>query len=521
MKRFEKALNSFFHFSEGLARTATMAPRAQKIWQTRYTGLINREVKTMDELRAELAKLGVVVQQVVTKSMGMAPLKEMELKKKIAAEREAEREAQRKKEGIEWYKALGGTPFEKNRDWKKAEKLSGKSTKGNLAETTLGMAQMKNLGSQLTGTTWELLWNGVGVPMEAAVDVFKNTAAMMIEPIKHPMKVMKKGKKVVGDFLGGLMSAVGPMSLVAVGVQMVSQMAMQLIDALNPFQPLFDAVVAIFTVFGDVMRAQMMPVVGELFEIMLSEEVIEAFTVLGGVFAELMKALMPIVRVFINALVPLVTGFAPLLRLLVIPLRIFAAIIELLSPAIQMLTIPMQIFGGIAEALSPLIFILVSALDKLGELARGASNVISGLGGWISYGFDVIRWRFMQFIDKLDFLNLLDIDVGPAPERPGGGGEGGGGGGGPSDWSGRPEWGSTAGFAKHVPMMATGGFVTRTGLAVVHAGEVVVPAGNHENEGVVVQININGDIYGIDDLNSHIIRVVNDEVVPTLLSRRR
>jgi len=449
----------------------------------------------MEAFRKELAALGIVVEE-FTRSMAFAPLREMKLKKEIAKEKGREEETwSLKMASARW----GGK-------WGDVEKLSMKTAEeveNILPSTVLKLGEMKELGPELSGTMWEIL-NAILMPMKSGVKFFKNTATMMIEPIKNPMKVMKKGKKVVGDFLGGLMSAVGPMSLVAVGVQMVSQMAMQLIDALNPFQPLFDAVVAIFTVFGDVMRAQMMPVVGELFEIMLSEDMIEAFTALGAAFAELAVALMPIVKVFAALLIPVLEAVTPLIRLFVIPLRIFAFVIEAMSPLLQAAIIPLRLIGGAAQMAAPLIAALSGALDFLGGIIRSVAGVIRWLADWAVYGFNVVAYQFKRFLERIDVFNVFRINVGKAPERPGALSE-----------------------YMEIPWMQSGGMVTRTGLAVVHAGEVVMPAkksplgdGSGFGGGVTVQITIHGNVIGIDDLKDEIVRVFNDEVAPTLVSRR-
>lgn len=51
---------------------------------------------------------------------------------------------------------------------------------------------------------------------------------------------------------------------------------------------------------------------------------------------------------------------------------------------------------------------------------------------------------------------------------------------------------SKAGSGIHIPKAATGGYVAGTGLAIIHKGETIIPAGKGGGPGVTVNVNVNG-----------------------------
>lgn len=72
--------------------------------------------------------------------------------------------------------------------------------------------------------------------------------------------------------------------------------------------------------------------------------------------------------------------------------------------------------------------------------------------------------------------------------------------------------GMTTGGGDYVPVYAEGtAYVPRTGLAMLHQGEAVVPADqNRGGGGMTVNVNVGGSVIGVDDLSAHVRQAVID-----------
>lgn len=203
----------------------------------------------------------------------------------------------------------------------------------------------------------------------------------------------------------------------------VMDLFMRLLDAINPFKPLIDALVGIFSVYGAILSQAFIPLIMKLYEVMLSPAVLEMFQALTDALLRVVVAFLP--------LIDIISPFAALLLLgLIIPLQILAPIIELMA-------YPLQILGTAMSNLTGYLYNVYYAWETYvkpwGEgIADFFKGIINAIFGSIN---KAIRWINDNIIpgDKYD-LN-------------------------------------------EIPMLASGGIVTRPTLAVVgeKGPEAVIP----------------------------------------------
>ena len=169
----------------------------------------------------------------------------------------------------------------------------------------------------------------------------------------HP--VLAAGANVVSGFAGGVakiggkvgMKAAGAMgnlvkSMGSMGMFSIQQMALEgimtvifsLLDAINPFKPIIEAISQAFSILGGVMSAQLAPIVEKVFSFMLSPTMIALFEKLGSAFALIFEAISPVIEVLVtSALIPLLTMLADVLVM-------FAPVIKVIADVLVMILVP-------------------------------------------------------------------------------------------------------------------------------------------------------------------------------------
>jgi len=194
----------------------------------------------------------------------------------------------------------------------------------------------------------------------------------------------------------------------------------EFLASLVPLQPVFDAFGQAIGVLTGIMGAEMMPVVKEIMEVMLSDEMIAAYRELGKAFAEMFKALLPILPVLVDLLVPLLRDvLVPVLKLLVLPLRMVSFLFQALAPLLQILIIPLRVFGALVEWVVPFVNMFGRALDVLAErYLKPAIKWAKWLAEVAMYPFRVIAWGIRWLIDQADILNVTGVTAGEPPAVP-------------------------------------------------------------------------------------------------------
>jgi len=146
--------------------------------------------------------------------------------------------------------------------------------------------------------------------------------------------------------------------------------------------------------------------------------------------------------------------------LLGVALIVFAPIVALIAGVILAVThwgAIMQWFGGVFSGIGSFIHLIISsigdAFSGLGTKIRGVwDGVVGAIKGAINGVIGVIN-TFIRFIDSIQ-IHIPSIGVGPLSTPA-------------IDWNG-------LGIGQ-IPYLAKGGLITSPGLAMLHAGEMVVP----------------------------------------------
>ena len=147
--------------------------------------------------------------------------------------------------------------------------------------------------------------------------------------------------------------------------------------------------------------------------------------------------------------------------LLGVALVIFAPIVALIAGVILAVTHWAQIMGWFQGVWGTVTHGIGSAFSALGSLVHGIwSGIVGAIKGAINDVIGAIN-GFIGFIDSIQ-IHIPSIGVGPIHT--------------PSfDWNGLG--------IPQIPYLASGGYIQSTGIAMVHAGETVVPAHASSNGG--------------------------------------
>ena len=197
------------------------------------------------------------------------------------------------------------------------------------------------------------------------------------------------GIKKIGTVSSGKMNAAGKAmdkfgALGNVGDKVAGGLD-KMMQAINPFAPVIEALADIFGIWGDVLGAAFTPLVEKLYEIMLSPAVMTALDALGQAFGAVIEALMPL----FDALAPLL----PLIiNVLVIPLKLLAGALELLEPIFDLIGDGIKYISDLfndlgidLSALRPILVALKNVVKAVADAIRAVINAIPnflvGTGG--------------------------------------------------------------------------------------------------------------------------------------------
>lgn len=187
-------------------------------------------------------------------------------------------------------------------------------------------------------------------------------------------------------------------------------------EAANPLTLVMNTLGNIFSIFGAMMSAKLMPSIEKLYDIMLSPTVMSAVDELGNLFAMLMETLMPIIAVIIElvalfilliaaALKPvmemvqvLIISFMPLILMIMMIIEVlvmFMVEIFAMDGAMQMVT---QIIDAVVTIIT---VFLIPAFILIMVVITAVVGVLVGAGSKISNFFQRIADGINDFIGTI------------------------------------------------------------------------------------------------------------------------
>lgn len=282
----------------------------------------------------------------------------------------------------------------------------------------------------------------------------------------------------IGSALGGVMSSLGGMGMMA-----LVQLLMQLLDALNPFKDLMQALTDIFGVYGAILSTAFIPLIQKLFDVMLSPAVLTMITLIADAFAGIVTAFLPLIDILSPFGTLLLTAFLVPLQLLTPAIQLLGALLIPAATAMEGLNAALQ--GGVAGIgtwwqtyiIGPITTTMQAGMtgisqwwaDNVTTPLTNALNGAAGMGKTIGNFFiGILNAIIGAFNAPIASINSFLTSVGSKTQLP---------------------------TTPTVPYLAKGGIVTQPTLAVIgEAGpEKVVPLKDGENVGVTVIIN--GNVY--------------------------
>jgi hypothetical protein len=182
----------------------------------------------------------------------------------------------------------------------------------------------------------------------------------------------------------------------AAAMAAIAQAGLTLLAALNPFKPLFEALVTIFTIWGQILGDSFTPLIEELFEVLLSEEVLNTVQELGALFTlfigEALSPLLPLLPPLGEAFIALVTAFLPLVPIIMpfieLALNLLIPALNLMAFAFSILMIPLELLllplAFLAESLNALFLGLKGGDQVLADIEAGFINILNGIIGGLN-----------------------------------------------------------------------------------------------------------------------------------------
>jgi len=281
-----------------------------------------------------------------------------------------------------------------------------------------------------------------------------------------------KVTKIPQAKLGQMAGSLGQMAMAGLasgGMMVMVQLLMQLLAALNPFQPLLDALTTIFGVYGSILETAFTPLIEKLFEIMLDPNVIalvqllaDTIGILVGAFLPLLDILAPIGQILLTALIAPLQLLAPIITLFAVPLQLLITAITPLIILVANLATQFLIY------LMPIITIIVQILTAI------VSFNFAALGGFFGDLWSAITDGFKNLLINpiIGFLNAFTNTL--------------------NSWD-TMNWFPDIGT---IPYLAKGGIVSSPTLAMIgEAGpEAVVPLSGSNAGSMGVTINVYGEV---------------------------
>lgn len=187
-------------------------------------------------------------------------------------------------------------------------------------------------------------------------------------------------------------------------------------DIMKPFIKLFEF-------FGKMLKGALAPAIQKLFEVLFSPEIMELMKVLANIIVALV---VPALNVFIKILQFIIdSGF---LKILTDGLKIFAQALEFIWKGVML---------GVFKA-------FLAIWKGLGIFFQWLWNLLKPIFDGIAFGFKLFINILINFANMIiNIVNFLTL--------------------------------GTLGL-KNIPTLDTGGTVTKTGLAIIHKDEDIVPA---------------------------------------------
>jgi len=299
----------------------------------------------------------------------------------------------------------------------------------------------KHQGLQLMG---RVLWQFTGLPLvPKALKALKGLVTSFWEMAKMTAK---------GALVGSVIQAFT-----------------QLMECLNPLRPIIEMLAEIFGIWGEIIFAQLAPVLEQLFAILLSPSVLSLIETIGKLFAKLFEAIMPILDLLIRILVPI----------LIPVLELFTGLLGMVAKGVK----------WVVDAITPFVDVIV------GALVTGINFIGKAFWWLVDFVFkpviNAVIWIVNRFIDIINGIVRI----------------------------------ATAGVVQNavpqITYLAKGGIATKPTLAMIgEAGpEMVVPlnssaAGNMGTPSIT--INISGNLVTEREL----VKIIDEHIATKLYTRR-
>lgn len=209
-------------------------------------------------------------------------------------------------------------------------------------------------------------------------------------------KTPKTPKKKDTDALTGMFKSIGGAAIQAVSMIAIVTAVGQLLTAMFPFQELFTTLTDIFSVYGAIISQSFMPLIEQLYTVMLSPTVLALVEQLSGVFAMLFTAMIPLIEPISQIGIAIMMGMMPAIEALIPFINLLAPAIEQLSPTIALIA---ELFGNtLATALNLIFPIIEPLVPVITALAQAFGALIAlGLGGLILI-FEGIGTAWTQYV---------------------------------------------------------------------------------------------------------------------------
>lgn len=302
--------------------------------------------------------------------------------------------------------------------------------------------------------------------------------------------------KAAGSAFKGL--AMGAVGAAATGA--ILMVAMKLLSAMQPFKPIMDALVLIFTIFGQIMSVAFMPIIERLYDVMLNDHVMDMFDRLGILFYRLIEPILPLVDSLfpllfsvLNATISVLEVLMPWIQLLFLMLNLLIIPISIIILLLEGFSSGLQILSGVTQSIvSEIVSFSNNLWDTFNNLIDSIIGLFDGLVDYVLDQFYTITGGFRTFFVGIkNFIN--EILIGNINSV-------------------IADVNSTLGSSiPTIPMLGTGGIVTSPMLAVVgDRPEAIVPLDQY-----------NGGGSGQVTINIYVENVADDSMIEKLANRIR
>lgn len=250
-----------------------------------------------------------------------------------------------------------------------------------------------------------------------------------------------------------------------------------ILKAIKALQPIFDIFSGVISILTGILSATLIPLIQFLVQSLFSPETMEIFRAIGEQFGllvnmvvellesldvgDLLKSFLDIftelislltsdaVKTILKSILQLVIDIMPeLFKIVIALLPVVVALLDALAPGIPII--------------SAIVLFIVMLVTQLVEKLSPALLYIGEIVGFIATGIlTALGWLANQVIKALNFfgadMKLLDLSSATTQFTT----------------SGKTVANKSVDFANQMPILSSQGLITRTGVAQVHAGEIV------------------------------------------------